>query len=298
MEDIEQLQARLDNIRSVEPILAALRTIAVGNWQLALRQQTRLSEYREHLLAVLPALTPHLLARCEQERRRQRHPLPDNPAREGRVAVLVVGSERGLCGGFNTALVKKTEDYLRTRQQENRRVELLALGARLARLMRRRRWELTWEGALSVTTLPPFSIARDLNRRWVADYEAERLDAVDLIYHTGDKPGVYTPTILRLFPPEAPTVAPTLPWPPPILETDPLGLYTRLLDQWTALHLYQILLESAAAEHATRLQLMEAATQNAGRLIVELTQLVQSARQQAITQEMQALAVGAGLLNS
>lgn len=298
MEDVEQLQARLDNIRSVKPILEALRTISVGNWQLALRQQTRVSEYRNHLLSILPDLTTHLPVPRERVRAPRRPLPPDSPGRAGRVAALVVGSERGLCGAFNTALVKKTEEYLHARQQENRRVELLALGARLVRLLRRRRWELAWEGALSVTALPPFSIARDLNRRWLAAYEAERLDAVDLIYNTYDRPGVYTPIVLRLFPPEVPAVAQELSWPPPMVETDPVSLYIRLLDQWTALHLYQVLLESAAAEHATRLQLMEAATQNADRLSVELTQLVQSARQQAITQEMQALAVGAGLLNS
>lgn len=285
MEDLERLQARLDNISTVEPILNALRTISIGNWQIALRQQSHLRAYRQYLLDVLTALPAH---RC----------MPAQAGRQtvARVAVLVIGSERGLCGGFNAAPVKQTEAYLRAHEQDCQ-VELLALGNRLTRMMHRRKWELAWEGALSITALPPFAIARELNHRWQTAYEAQQLDAVDVIYNTYRKPGLYDTTVLRLLPPELPEVAQTPPWPPPIVETDPRRLYARVLDQWTALHLYQILLESAAAEHSARLQLMEAATQNADRLIEELSQLVQSARQQGITQEMQELAAGAGLLS-
>ena len=65
---------------------------------------------------------------------------------------------------------------------------------------------------------------------------------------------------------------------------------------WSTTETYRILLSSAAAEHSARYQLMEGATRNSGRLIAELTLALQSARQQAITAEMQELAAGAGLL--
>jgi len=289
MEDVERVQARLDNIRTVEPILEALRTISIGSWQTALKQQNRLREYEERLRAVLPALLPYLPAS-------RRHRLPTIAAALERLAVLVIGSERGLCGRFNAALVEAAGDYVQTRTQDGCQVELLALGGRLVRLLRRRGWELTWSGSLSVTSLPSFAIAWELSRRWLAAYEARRLDAVDLIYNAHHRPGVYAPTVVRLLPPELPPVAHEEVWPPPIVETDPLRIYARVIEQWVALNLYRVLLESAASEHSARFQLMESATQNAERLIFELTQLVQSARKQAITREMQVLAVGAGLI--
>jgi F-type H+-transporting ATPase subunit gamma len=83
-----------------------------------------------------------------------------------------------------------------------------------------------------------------------------------------------------------------------VVETDPLSLYARAIEQLTAIRFHELLLESAASEHATRYRLMESATQNADRLVDELTMRVQSARRQAITREMQELAVGAGLLGS
>ena len=85
---------------------------------------------------------------------------------------------------------------------------------------------------------------------------------------------------------------------PTIIETDPLSLYTHVIEQWTATRLYELLLESATAEHSTRYELMGAATQNADRLIDELTLAIQTTRQQAITQEMQELAAGAGMIGT
>jgi F-type H+-transporting ATPase subunit gamma len=105
--------------------------------------------------------------------------------------------------------------------------------------------------------------------------------------------------VTRLIPPplhpQGPG-SPGEPWPPPVIETDPLSLYARVVEQQTVLNLYGLLLDSAAAEHSTRFQLMEAATQNADQLIAELTLVVQTARQAEITQEMQELASGAGLI--
>jgi F-type H+-transporting ATPase subunit gamma len=85
---------------------------------------------------------------------------------------------------------------------------------------------------------------------------------------------------------------------PIIVETDPVSLFARVIEQLTATRLYALLLESAAAEHAARYELMGAATQNADRLIAELTLAIHTARQQAITQEMQELAAGAGMIGT
>lgn len=285
MEDTARIKTRLVNIRSIEPILEALRTISVGIWQMALRQQSRVQEYENHLRAVVPALLPALVAS-------RRLPSPDAVASPQRLAVLVIGSERGLCGGFNNVLVGAVEKYV----QESMPAELLVLGSRLVRLLRRRAHEPAWSGSLPTGALPPFAIAWELGHRWLADYEAYRLDAVDLIYNAYRGPGAYAPRVLRLLPPELPPVAPHEVWPPPIVETEPLRILARVLEQWVTLSLYRVLLESAASEHAARFQLMESATQNAERLVWELTQAFQAARQQTITREMQELAVGAGLV--
>jgi F-type H+-transporting ATPase subunit gamma len=176
-------------------------------------------------------------------------------------------------------------------------VELEALGTRVRRILRRHQQPLAWSGALSVTALPPYRLAFDLIRRWLTRYEEREVDAVDLVYNAYRGTARYEPTVARLIPPTLPTPeADVLPWPPPIIETDPLSLYARIVEQWATVSLYGLLLDSAAAEHSARFQLLETSTQNIERLIDELTLAIQTARRQEITQEMQELAVGAGLI--
>ena len=295
MEDLERAENRLDDIRAVEPILSALRTISLGSWQAALKRKDGVRRYAERLAATLPALLSHISPPSS----------PPMGGKEGgmRVVALVVGSERGLCGRFNAAVVECTERYLAEQETAGAQVELIVMGTRAARIFRRREAAPASSATLPVTGLPSYRLVFDLTRRWLARYEEHELDAVDLIHNAYHGTGRYEPAVVRLIPSTLPAPGPpdgrrslTEPWPSPIIETDPLSLYARVVEQLTAARLYELLLESAAAEHSARFQLMEGATQNAERLIEELTLTVQTARQQAITQEMQELAAGAGLI--
>jgi F-type H+-transporting ATPase subunit gamma len=289
MIELERAQARLENIRSVQPILSALHTISLGSWQAALNQRGRVQGYVGRLEALLPPVMAHL-------------PSPPSipPLRGGMkgggIVALVIGSERGLCGRFNVAIVERAEAYLAEQETD---VELTTLGSRVRRALERHGRQIAWSGSLSITALPSFELARDLCCRWLARYEAHEVNAVDLIYNAYRGLGSYEPTLTRLIPP-----SPFIPGKdrggeiPVIIETDPVNLYTRVIEQLTATRLYELLLESASAEHATRYELMGAATQNTDRLIAELTLAIQTAHQQAITQEMQELAAGAGLIGT
>jgi len=290
MENLERVQARLDNIRSVQPILEALRTISLGSWQAAQKQRASTQSYREHLLAVAAQLQPQL-----------RHRLAGDASRlPQRVAMLVIGSERGLCGRFNRALVEKATQHIRDHTKDGQQVEVYGVGSRLCRYMQHQQ-SLAWTNPLPKTAAASGQLAFELSQRWIMNYETYNLDAVDIISNAYNGVGRYTPTVTRLIPPTSfwqPDGLPPKSDPFLIIETDPLSLFVGIITQWIALTLYTHLLESTAAEHSTRYQLMEAATQNAKRLIDELTIAVQTARRQAITEEMQTLVAGAGLVGS
>jgi F-type H+-transporting ATPase subunit gamma len=211
----------------------------------------------------------------------------------------VIGNERGLCGRFSEAVVERAERHIAGQESTGFQVELMALGSRVHRALQRRQRPLAWSDTLPVTALPPYHLAFDLVHQWLMRYEERELDAVDLINNAYQGAGQYEPTVTRLIPPQYPReegISPGESRSLPIIETDPLNLYARIVEQWTAVSLYGLFLDSAAAEHSTRYQLMEMASQNADRLIAELTLTIQTARQQEITQEMQELAAGAGLL--
>ena len=300
MTNPERIKERLNNIRTVEPILSALRTISLGSWQAAQKRRAGLHDYTARLHGLLPILMPHLPAKrgfpywC-------RYFNSDSPPAPTKIGILVIGSERGLCGGFNSAVARYALAQAAEKAQTGIEIEWMALGGRARRALEREKEDLefSWARPLATSALPRFSLAVELARRWLARYEAGELDALDLIHHVPQGLGSYAPTISRLLPPALSAVgadvepATSL---DAIVETDPLSLYTRVIEQLTIISLYAILLDSATAEHATRYQLMEGASQNAERLIDELLQDLQSIRRQQITREMQELAVGAGLL--
>jgi F-type H+-transporting ATPase subunit gamma len=294
MQELERIQARLENVRSVEPLLSAMRTISLASWQAALKQKANAQRYAEHLLHNLPCVLPHLGRGGEQAA----WETSQDSFAPSRIVTLVIGSERGLCGHFNAALIEYLEGYMARLATPAVRVELEAMGARLVRLMRSRhhppaRWE-----RLSATTLPSPRSAFELTHRWLASYQARELDAVDVLYNAYHGVGRYASSRLRLIPPHLPLASSNSfeSGVPPIIETDPIAMYEHIAEQWAAAKLYGLLLESSAAEHSARYQLMEEATGNAQRLVEELTLAIHSARRQAITQEVQELAAGAGLI--
>ena len=134
---------------------------------------------------------------------------------------------------------------------------------------------------------------------------------MDVLYNAYEGAGRYSPTVTRLLPPQLPAKPSPIISPaasnqmagddwvvPVIVETDPLRLYARVVEQWMSVSFYNVLLSAAASEHSARFHLMESAAQNSARLVEALTLELQSARRQAITREMQELAVGAGLLGT
>jgi F-type H+-transporting ATPase subunit gamma len=295
MAEAERSQERLDIIRTVQPIVSALRTISLGSWQAALKRRRGLQRYVDHLREIVLLLTPHLPQPKWEWLPFSIGGSRHSTAEEGREVVLVVGSERGLCGAFNDRVVEGAQDYLS--QQSG--AELWVLGDRARRLFARSEREIAWSEGLATSALPGFDLALSLTERWLHAYEDKTLNTVHLIYNAYQGVGRYEITVEQLIPPEPPStdteraarVEPSI-----IVETDPVALYTRVVEQWAAVQLYTLLLDSAAAEHAARYQLMEGATQNAERLIEELTAELQAARRREITQEMQELAAGAGLL--
>lgn len=288
MEEQEQIQERLDHVRMVKPIVEALRTISMGSWRSALDRRRGLGRYQERLSRVMVSLIPHLPAPARKR----------DGERVGKMLVVVVGSERGLVGGFNQAVARGAQEALAEREAAGAKVATVAFGTRLDRILAQRYWPADGTRALSVSALPSFDLANRLSQQWLLQYEREELDAVDLIYNAYRGMGKYELQTKRLVPPSLPARDHDGEdgWPPPIIETDPQSLYIRVARQWTAISLYKILLDSAAAEHSTRYQLMQSASRTTERLISELTLVLQAARRHEITQEMVELAAGAGLI--
>ena len=285
MDSQENIEQRLDAITAVTPLLNALRMMSLGSWRAAQKQHNGVLAYQQRLLSLLPAVLPQLS-----------RPLVRRADRAQRAVVLMIGSERGLCGRFNANVAEFAMTFSAEIAQHFSSVELWVLGKRGLRAIERLGQAADSFNSLPSSKLPPLSLASELSQRWLAEYEMMTLDRVDVVVATRTQTGLTKPKAQPLLPIELPQTALKKPsWPPPIIETDPQRLYSQIVRQWTVLRLYELLLLSAETEHATRYQMMETASQNADSLSDELTLALHSQRQQQITREMQELAVSAGL---
>ncbi len=288
MEQLERLTSRLDNVEAVEPILNALRAISSSSRMQALNRAKAVEQYGQDLLNILSILLPRL-----------HRPPGISQARatsNGRWVLLVIGSERGLCGAFNEALVEYADQLLTEHVHTGRTVQLMALGTRMQRAFRTVAHQPSWSGRLPATGVPSFSVAQGLVQLWWQRYRSREIDALEMVYNSYRGWAQYEPRKILLFPPQLPLDTPSQALIETWIETDPRNLYDRALELWLSAGLYGILLESAAAEHSARFRLLDGASQNAERLIEELRLYLRTARQEAITSELQDLAVGAGLL--
>jgi len=139
-------------------------------------------------------------------------------------------------------------------------------------------------------------LADQLSEAWLRRYRAHDLGGVDVLYNSHQGLAQYEPRTWRLLPAEIPCDSPLeLTW-APWIETDPVAFHSLLVKLWLSATLYGLLLESSVAEHSARFRLLDGASQNAENLIDELRLFLQTARQNAITAELQDLASGAGLL--
>jgi F-type H+-transporting ATPase subunit gamma len=211
--------------------------------------------------------------------------------------VVIIGSERGLCGTFNEDLVAYAEQAAPLHLAAGRKAQLVTLGSRVERALRNAEYSPSSAVRLSATALPSYDLAHSLAVGWLETYRRRELAAVEVVHNSYRRLARYKPQKLRLIPPQLPLHSSQDEQWPPHVETDAQRLYARSLELALSAKLYGILLQSAAAEHSVRFQLLDGASQNAERLIDELGLFLQAARQDAITSELQDLAVGAGLLN-
>jgi F-type H+-transporting ATPase subunit gamma len=292
MEDIERIKERLENIEGVEPLISSLRTIAAGGWRLALRHQQASELYVEHLSQVLASLLAQI------SRSRLTHPAIRRASQAFRSAlVLVIASERGLCGAYNDTVTEGAEKLVAQQQLQSEQVLLATLGAQATSHFQRAGRELYASYAMPVTRVPSSELVREIAESLLAPFYEGQVDAIWVI-HAPYRSGVTIAPVLQRWVPVEPSMLPgrSTQWPPPILETKAEGLFERTMDEWLYSRFYQFVMAASASEQSARYRAMENASSNIERMIGELTLSYHTARQHAITMEMLDLVAASGML--
>ena len=300
MEDIERIKDRLENIQSVEPIIASLRTIAAGGWRLALKHAESAARFTENVAEVLATVAAKVSSDAML-----RANLSLTSSRVSRALMLVITSERGLCGSFNDIVLEGADRLIAQQRVQSDEVLVATLGGRAESYFHARNRPLLFSQPLPVTRVASYEMVRDLGSTLIEVVKRREADAVYVIY-SPYRPMMTVPPVSRRWIPADPTVLPRLSgdtengergvWPLPIIETHPTALFERAAEEWMYARLYQYVIESAAGEQAARFRAMDAASSNLSRIIEELTLSYHTARQHTITMEMLDLVAGSGLL--
>lgn len=292
----ERIVARLNNLQAIEPLLGALRTISMGTWQMAQNKLQRLTGFQENYYQILRQISPLL-----SEKANTKHANPSKGNDPDNSVALLIGTERGLCGKFNENLATKALEWMESQSTPIQQV--WALGARMSHALTVLGMTPVWSAPLDSDLLNAYRQAYLITQEWITQFETAQLDRLTVLYQKKRSDGQLQFTAVTLLPfdlteQDAAMASTDLHWPPPIIETDPRGIYDHIKSHFIASTFYRALLESAIAEHSSRFLLMEEAKRNSDDIITSLNRALNIERKRKITSEMQELAVGAGLIDN
>lgn len=243
-----------------------------------------------------------VLRNLSQRVNRSAHPLLQK--REGKkVEILVVTSDRGLCGGFNGNIVRKSAEFVRQCEAQGLTVNLSLVGRKGRDYFRRRTWTIRqeWTGVFDKLS---FEHAIDIGGDLTESFVKGTFDELYVVYNEFKSAIQQRVIVEKLFPIDTEVEFGADQNAPPesalggsyLYEPDEGELLNALVPKHFQIQAYRILLESAAAEHGARMAAMDGATRNAGQLIKKVTLYYNKTRQAAITKELMDIVGGAEAL--
>jgi F-type H+-transporting ATPase subunit gamma len=289
MATLRDIKRRIRTVGKTQQITSAMRMVAAA----------KLRRAQDAILAARPYSQRMFWTLRELARRQQDapHPMLGERAERRALEVLVVTSDRGLCGAFNNNCIKRAEQAIREHGPGFERVSLALVGRKGLDYFRRRRPDAisrAWTDRAPDYRLA-VEVAEHVGGRYVAG-EVDRVVCVATEFVSALTQTARATQILPFPPAEDAEGAPADADLPYEIEPDPRRVLDVLVPQALEFTVYRALLENAASEQAARMTAMESATRNTEELIRSLTLQFNRARQAAITKELVEIVSGAEAL--
>ncbi len=288
MATLRDLKRQIKSINNIAKVTEALQTVSAVKFRKAEARVKRARPYAENVEQMMRDVA-----------RQARSGSPLLVCREGnRVAILSVTADRGLAGGFNAQVLRRTMQFWNQREGEKVQV---ASGRKAVAFFRFRRIEPV-EVYTGFSDSPTYEKAREIGRALMRLFEDEEADEVYLIYNRFQSALTQRPVVTRLLPaaPEDGEDEEEEGISGSFMEyiPDPETILNKLVPRYVETMVWQALLESAAGEHGARMTAMKNATDNANELAKDLTLQMNKARQAQITSEISEIAAGAEALSA
>jgi F-type H+-transporting ATPase subunit gamma len=290
MATLREIKRRIRGVQKTQQITSAMRMVAAAKLRRAQNAVLAARPYSQRIWATL-----YEIGRRETA---LDHPLLRPRERRERLELLVISSDRGLCGAYNSNAVKLAQATIAESLAEFREVAVSTVGQKATDYFKRRRPPVrSWRTGPRVEYPLAVEIAEHLATR----FEAGEVDGVEVVFNEYASALVQRPQRVRLLPlvPEFSRLRSYEPGEerqPYEFEPSPQGVLEVLVPLALEYSVYRGLLENQAGEHAARMTAMESATRNTEELIRSLNLQYNRARQAAITRELVEIVSGAEAL--
>ncbi len=283
MATLRIIKRRINSIRGTQQITNAMNMVAAAKLRRAQENIIKARPYAYKMINVLNDISAIA--------NRKIHPLLEQREIK-KICFVVVGGDRGLCGGFNNNVFRKAENIYK--QHSNLDRSIIVVGKKARDFFRIRKYPMIFEYVNFYRTLK-FSDAQQIVGQIIKLYLEKNLDRVDVVYNEF-KSAIRQEVILEQLLPFVPKEEESKTQVDYLYEPSADKIMDTLLPLHLNVQMWRILLESNAAEQAARMTAMEAATDNAQEMIENLTLLYNKTRQYAITKELSEIVGGAEAL--
>jgi len=287
-----QLKGRIRSVQNTRKITRTMELVSTSKLKRAQDRVIAARPYAQALREVLADLvTPELAQRFPLLRR----PAPPSKGGPSRAAVILVTSNRGLAGAFNSNLIKEARRRVEALEAEGYTVDLYGVGKKGIGFFRYLGRKLALERQ-DVGDRPSADHAAEIAQPLIDAYAAGELASVDLVQAQFISALQTPPATVKILPVETPSAKAEGPVHDYILAPNAEAILEQLLPLYVRNMVYRGLVETAAAEHGARRTAMKNATDNAGEILEVLKRTYNRQRQAGITQEIAEIVGGAAAL--
>ncbi|OFZ28477.1 MAG: ATP synthase F1 subunit gamma [Bdellovibrionales bacterium RIFCSPHIGHO2_01_FULL_40_29] len=287
MANLKEIRIRIESTKNTQQITKAMKLVSAAKLRKAQHNITNMRPYAVTLKQVIADIAAT---------QKVSHPLMMPKQSANNVLLVVLTSDRGLCGAFNSSINKFAERYIADNKNKYEKIDFIFIGKRGADFFARK----NIKGLESITKLEKdisYNLAKSVAEKLIAHYEEGHYDEVRLIYNefkSAISQKVVCETLLPVeietssFSAEGSKFAADM-----IFDPSPEKIIEDLLKKSFNLQVYRAMSESVASEHGARMTAMENSSNNAKEMINKLTLNYNKARQEKITTELTEIVSGA-----
>ncbi len=295
MASLKEVRNRIVSVNSTQQITKAMKMVSAAKLRRAQENIIQMRPYAKKLSEMLSTVSAGAETAAENTFKQTR-------ATVERALVIVVTSDRGLCGAFNSNVIKAANNLIQEKyaqQASKGNVEILALGKKGAEAFARKGFKVNTD-YLSVYQQLNFGFVKKAAESIMADFQSGKYDAVELVFNEFKNVATQVINANAYLPivsdPEALAAMPSSSSANYSFEPSEASIINDLIPKTLKIQLYRSVLESNASEHGARMTAMDKATENANDLIKALRLEYNRSRQAAITTEILEIVGGAEAL--